>query len=686
MKATLHLKTAIIAWVRGPIRCRALARVFLTPTHISMKTKIRSQSGFLASRGLIALLFCVAASSVTTAIPTTSGLDFFSAATPAKVSHRTLTFEERVAYQRAIEDVYWRHRIWPNTNGGPKPPLDAVMSQAQLERKVEGYLRNSQALKDSWEGPITAEQLQAEMGRMAQHTRQPEVLHEIFEALGNDPFVIAECLARPVLSDRLQLATVEWRKEPLQSDSAKEGQEQIPNEIAAANANYALPAISDQPSDCVDDNWMATSTTSAPTARSGHTAVWTGSEMIVWGGDDSNFGYLNTGGRYNPATDSWTATSTTNAPRGRYLHTAVWTGSEMIVWGGYDCIAEFCGYANSGGRYNPSADSWTATSTSNAPSARGYHTAVWTGSEMIIWGGTGPPCNPYCSFFNTGGRYNPSTDTWTATSTINAPTARVYHTAVWADSEMIIWGGGINGSNTGGRYNPSTDSWIATSTSNAPSARYSHTAIWTGSEMIVWGGLFSYLKTGGRYNPRADSWTNTNIINAPTGRSGHTAVWTGSEMIIWGGIGLCNPYCSSLNTGGRYNPNANSWTNTSTTNAPEARSGHTAVWTESEMIVWGGGFNFNTGSRYCAAAVRGPITLSAAGRKVGGINTVRLTWDGATSSNIDVYRNNVLIATTTNTGTYTDSTGDTGRARYTYRVCEAGTQTCSNDVTVRFQH
>ena len=57
--------------------------------------------------------------------------------------------------------------------------------------------------------------------------------------------------------------------------------------------------------------------------------------MIVWGGYDSG-DYLNTGGRYNPSTDSWTATSTTNAPAARYYHTAVWTGSEMIVWGGYD--------------------------------------------------------------------------------------------------------------------------------------------------------------------------------------------------------------------------------------------------------------------------------------------------------------------------------------------------------------
>ena len=93
---------------------------------------------------------------------------------------------------------------------------------------------------------------------------------------------------------------------------------------------------------------------------------------------------LNTGGRYNPGTNSWTATSTTNAPAGRYGHTAVWTGSEMIVWGGVD---ETSNYSNTGGRYNPTTNSWTATSTSNAPDSRYYHTAVWTGTVMIIWGG-----------------------------------------------------------------------------------------------------------------------------------------------------------------------------------------------------------------------------------------------------------------------------------------------------------
>src|SRR6266567_7356385 len=68
--------------------------------------------------------------------------------------NRTLTFADRVAYQRAIEEVYWQHRIWPKANAGPKPPLEKVMSQAQVEKKVEDYLRNSRALEDYWQRAI----------------------------------------------------------------------------------------------------------------------------------------------------------------------------------------------------------------------------------------------------------------------------------------------------------------------------------------------------------------------------------------------------------------------------------------------------------------------------------------------------------------------------------------------------
>jgi len=513
-------------------------------------------------------------------------LAFFHPEAPTKASHPAaagLTFAERAAYQRAIEEVYWHHRIWPKESAKAKPPLDAVMSQAQLEEKVADYLRKSQALEDYWQRSITAEQLHAEMDRMAQGSKQPEVLRELFQALGNDPFLIAECLARPTLAERLFTSAlahqdVSWAiSQPTNSGKADR----------ASFDGYTLPRVTttfNGTGACVDA-WAATSTVNAPTARDLHTAVWTGSEMIVWGG--TNFSnYLNTGGRYNPSTDSWTATSTTSAPSARARHTAVWTGSEMIVWGGSG--------DSTGGKYNPMTDSWTATSTSNAPAGRTRHSAVWTGSEMIVWGGG--------SYLSTGGRYNPSMDSWAATSTVNAPAARASHTAVWAGSEMIVWGG-FDGSslNTGGRYNPVTDSWTATNTTNAPAGRTSHTAVWTDSEMIVWGGGIAgptNFNTGGRYNPGTDSWNATSTSNAPSARVGHAAVWTGGQMVVWGGITVGG----YLNTGGRYNPTSDTWIATSTGNAPSGRYDHTAVWTSSEMIAWGGIDDSglaNTGGRYC---------------------------------------------------------------------------------------
>src|SRR5947209_14308195 len=177
------------------------------------KSKI---SGYILRSGAATLLFLCVVVAVSSAInpkfPTSQNNTAFgmneqqsaaSTAASAIQRNRTLTFADRVAYQRAIEEVYWQHRIWPKANAGPKPPLNKVMSQAQIEKKVEDYLRDSQALEDYWQRPITPDQLQAEMERMASHTKQPEVLQELFAALGNDPFVIAECLARPLLTERL---------------------------------------------------------------------------------------------------------------------------------------------------------------------------------------------------------------------------------------------------------------------------------------------------------------------------------------------------------------------------------------------------------------------------------------------------------------------------------------------------
>jgi N-acetylneuraminic acid mutarotase len=325
--------------------------------------------------------------------------------------------------------------------------------------------------------------------------------------------------------------------------------------------------------------WSATSESGAPLGRMYHTAVWTGSKMIVWGGYSGSV--VNTGGVYDPVNDTWTPTSTDGAPSARYLHTVVWTGSKMIVWGGYDAGSN---YFNDGGIYDPATDTWTPVGTSTAPSGRCAHTAVWTGSKMIVWGGYGYDVG----FLNDGGLYDPASDTWTPLSATGAPSSRYLHTAVWTGSKMIVWGGdtGSGHSNDGGLYDPAAGTWAPLSATGAPTARRNHTAVWTGTKMIVWGGLGSGSprNDGGLYDPAGDTWSATSATDAPDSRINHTAVWTGSGMIVWGG------YSGSgfLNTGGKYDPVWDQWTATSTTDAPAARHLHTAVWADAAMVVWGG--------------------------------------------------------------------------------------------------
>lgn len=345
--------------------------------------------------------------------------------------------------------------------------------------------------------------------------------------------------------------------------------------------------------------WNSVSVAGAPLARYAHTAVWTGAEMIVWGG--YGYGeYLNTGGRYDPGTDAWLPVSTSGAPVGRAGHVAVWTGTEMVVWGGFDGT----GYLGTGGRYDPRTDSWRPLPAAGAPTARTRPSAVWTGSEMIVWGGygIGPSAGP--EYLDTGGRYDPGADGWRGVSQgFDAPSARCLHEAVWTGAEMIVWGGydGARYLDTGSRYDPSADVWSAMTLDGAPSPRMSHRSVWAGAGMVVWGGNdeYAFLRTGGRYDPATGTWSATSDLNAPRERTSHTAVWTGSLVILWGGK---PDNFSGISSGGRYDPSLDSWSETRTgADVPQGRADHTAVWTGAEMIVWGGrgiGGLMNTGGRY----------------------------------------------------------------------------------------
>ncbi|MCX8113657.1 MAG: hypothetical protein N3D71_01100, partial [Burkholderiaceae bacterium] len=226
-----------------------------------------------------------------------------------------------------------------------------------------------------------------------------------------------------------------------------------------------------------------------------HTAVWTGSEMIVWGGVDAAGRPLASGARYDPATNTWRPMTSIGAPTARARHTAVWTGAAMIVWGGSDGTSDLA----TGARYDPVADAWTPIAAANAPSARVGHTAVWTGAQMIVWGSR-------FGTTNSGGRYSPATDTWQPTSTLCAPSGREGHVAVWTGTKMLVWGG-YSGAYAqyyvqGAAYDPAGDTWQAMSATDAPAARFDHSGVWTGSRFVVWGGRESgTFNTGGRFAP-----------------------------------------------------------------------------------------------------------------------------------------------------------------------------------------
>jgi hypothetical protein len=287
------------------------------------------------------------------------------------------------------------------------------------------------------------------------------------------------------------------------------------------------------------ESWTPISTVNAPSAREDHDAVWTGSRMMLWGGE--LWGTLfNDGGLYDPATDAWTPTSLVNAPSPRTLHTMVWTGQQVIVWGG-----RAGAYFNQGYKYNPATDQWLgAISTAGAPSPRGFHSAVWTGSRMIVWGGFDDGQR-----FNTGGIYNPTSNNWTGTtSLVNAPSPRLHHVAAWTGTEMIIWGGqdDTGNRNDGARYNPATNTWTPMTMVDAPVGRQAAVAVWSGFEMIIWGGYADSVtstNTGARYNPATDTWSaTTSEENALSARQSLSAAWTGSKMILSHGAHSGGPF------------------------------------------------------------------------------------------------------------------------------------------------
>jgi Galactose oxidase, central domain len=314
--------------------------------------------------------------------------------------------------------------------------------------------------------------------------------------------------------------------------------------------------------------------------------VWDGDEMLVVITQSDPKTYCSeTLVAYAPATDSWRAIGLVPTPKGCFEGSdkAVWTGEELLLWG----ISNVA--------YDPAADTWRHLPRPPA-GAGGPSIVVWTGTQMIGWGGG--CCDQQLA---EGAAYTPATNSWRMLPP--SPLAGRHATGVWTGSEMIIAGGsGYEG--TGPRdqsftmfddaaaYDPATRRWRKLPP--MPVARgggyYSldYAAVWDGTEMLVVGGASELsaspepLARGVAYNPSTNRWRWLAPMAYP--RVGFVAVWAGDQLVVWGGIGVGSSIPAHGET---YDPVENTWS--ALPKAPlRARVDAAAVWTETEVVIFGG--------------------------------------------------------------------------------------------------
>lgn len=207
--------------------------------------------------------------------------------------------------------------------------------------------------------------------------------------------------------------------------------------------------------------------------------AWTGSAV---------FAFAEGGALFDPSTGLWTATATAGQPSPRSQPITAWTGSQVLVWGGNAQNDD--GRLLSGGRYDPRTDTWSPMETAGSVDASvtfGAH--VWTGSELLLWGTESSP-----SPTPPGAAYDPARNTWRALSSSGAPVNRGTLGYAWTGAALLVWGGWdpqmrFERKATGALYDPVGDQWrVLPMTAQTPAPRSGFAYAWTGTEFIVWGG------------------------------------------------------------------------------------------------------------------------------------------------------------------------------------------------------
>ena len=265
---------------------------------------------------------------------------------------------------------------------------------------------------------------------------------------------------------------------------------------------------------------------SPPNAAREPSAVWTGELLYAWFGDG--------GARYTPSTDTWSALPAPSlSPRTDAI--VGWSASMLIVWGGPD---------SNGARFDPTTGAWRAISTAPiAARTRTWSAIASSERELYMWGGV----NVDGSIAADGAAYDPAADRWRLLPA--APIeGRAYASAVWSGRELIVWGGTTTpAGNSGGRadgaaYNPESNSWRRLSLS--PLSAGIPSGVWNGSEVLYGptrsgnaNGMFAST-TAAVYNPSTDAWRR---LDLRIGHPGFLSGWDGQRLLLFakgGGIAV----------------------------------------------------------------------------------------------------------------------------------------------------
>ncbi|MDQ4091374.1 MAG: hypothetical protein M3163_13885 [Actinomycetota bacterium] len=240
--------------------------------------------------------------------------------------------------------------------------------------------------------------------------------------------------------------------------------------------------------DPASDRW--TPIAPSPVAgRSGHSAVWVQDRMVVWGGATEGGKATADGASYDPATDAWTVLPP--APlEPRISHRTVDTAHRMLVWGGSSGEGQTGKYFSDGAIYSPADNTWTSMAPypqTRESGARDTFSSVWTGEKMLVWGGynRNETCNP-CNL-DDGAAYDLRNNSWQLMSP-SPLNGRGGHRAVWTGRQMVVWGGfNTTELNDGATYNPESDTWAQLPQSPLLT-RQGQAMVWAGDRAIIWGG------------------------------------------------------------------------------------------------------------------------------------------------------------------------------------------------------